>query len=322
MIDTIVIGAGPIGIYASFYLQQKGVKVLLVESTANVGGQLSNVYPEKAIYNIPGIKEIKAQGYINGLVEQMSDTVEVVTNAKVTDVKKEDNHFVVSTTNGTFSATSILLATGNGELKPRPLGIENEEMVSNIIYSITDMNMLKDQHVVIFGGGDSAIDWALNLEPIVKQVDVVHRRNEFRALDASVNQLRESSANIYTPHSIHEVEIVDTKIIKLGLINKDTQEVCYVSPDYIICNFGFVYEKNQISEWGVELDNNKVVVNRRHQTNIQGIFAIGDACIYENKNYNITTGLGEASVVANNIINYLDEMDGGAGGSTRTTKSY
>lgn len=309
MYDTIIVGAGPVGLYAAYYLQSKGIKVCLLEANHQVGGQLTSMYPEKSIVNLPGVKEIKAQDYINDLVNQLDSDNIIHLNQKVMSVTKDGEVFIVSSETDSFTANSVIIATGNGELKPRPLGVEDEDKIENIIYAITDLKALEQQDVVIFGGGDSAIDWALHLEPIAKHVSVIHRRNEFRALASSVEQLRQTSASIYTPHSLVNYEVNDNKITSLVIEDKESKEKITLNPDYVICNFGFVYEKNVLEQWGIDIVDNKVVVDRKQASNLEGIFAIGDACSYESKNYNILTGLGEASVVANNVINYLATLE-------------
>lgn len=322
MLDTIIIGAGPVGLYAAYYLHSKGVSVNILEANHQVGGQLMSMYPEKNIYNLPGIKEIKAQDYINDLVNQLDHNELIHLNQRVIDINKVDNYFEISTHEMTYKAYSVVIATGNGELKPRELGVENECNVKNIIYAVTDLSLLTNKDIVIFGGGDSAIDWALHLCDIAKHVSVVHRRNDFRAHASSVEALKASNADIYTPHSLTNYQMDDNTITSISITNKETKEEITLYPDYVICNFGFVYEKNPLTQWGIELDTNKVIVDRKQQSSIDGIFSIGDACVYENKNYNILTGLGEASVVANNVINYLNEMEGDSDGARRTIKNY
>lgn len=322
MYDTIIVGAGPVGLYAAYYLQSKGIKVCLLEANHQVGGQLTSMYPEKSIVNLPGIKEIKAQDYVKDLVKQLDSDNIIHLNQKVMSVTKEGEEFIVSSDTDSFTANSVIVATGNGELKPRPLGVEDEDKIENIIYAITDLKALEQQDVVIFGGGDSAIDWALHLEPSAKHVSVIHRRNEFRALASSVEQLRQTSASIYTPHSLVNYEVNDNKIISLVIEDKESKEQITLNPDYVICNFGFVYEKNVLERWGIDIVDNKVVVDRKQASNLEGIFAIGDACSYESKNYNILTGLGEASVVANNVINYLATLECNKDRSLNGAKNY
>lgn len=322
MLDTIIIGAGPIGIYSAFYLKSKGLKIKVLEATSSPGGQL-NLYLEKDIKNIPGRKVIKAKDFLIDLIEQLEDEDIIQTNCSVTSISKEDNIFTVTDKdNNTYESKVIILATGNGELQPRKLGLDDEDSFNNILYTVDDASILENKNVAIFGGGDSAIDWALHLVDSVNELYVVHRRNEFRAHQSSVDELKTTKAKFLTPYTLTGCEHNNGCVTHLSLVNKDTKEENIIHIDYVICSYGFVTQKEQISINNIDTTNNKLVVDRKQATNVDGIFAIGDACFYENKNYNLLTGLGEASVVANNVISYLDDVDGGSDESGRTITNY
>ncbi len=321
MLDTIIIGAGPIGIYSAFYLKQKGVSVLGLEANVLPGGQLSSIYPGKIINNLPGIKAIRAQQYIDALLAQLDDQDIFLYQKQVIDIKKENNVFYITCQDQSqYQAKSVILATGNGELQPRLLGIKQEAEVNNLIYKIDTLQDFKNKEIVIFGGGDSAIDWALHLLNVTDKISIVHRRQEFRAHLHNVELLKKAHVNFYTPYQLDSCNIQNNHIIDLKI--KNDTNIKTLSCDYVLCSYGFIASKNHYDKWGINNDNKKVIVDRKHQSNIKGLYAIGDSCIYENKNYNILTGLGEASVVANNIVNYLNALEGDKHDSRRTNKNY
>ena len=299
--DVTIIGGGPVGMYASFYAAMQGLDVKLVDTLEHLGGQLTALYPEKFIYDLPGHPKIRASEMVERLRDQMRQyegKIDISTGVTVTDVvKKENNDFSVTTTVDSFSSKSVLITAGNGAFDPRKLEIDSGG-ITNLHYFVNDMNYFENKNVVIFGGGDSAVDWALMLEPVAKNVSLVHRRNDFRAHAASIEKLKKSAVGIYTPFKITEYsggEVAESVTIQ----NTENDEIFTLEVDEIIVLFGFVSALGPIKDWGLELRKTSLEADSFNATSIPGIFTAGDAATFDGKIKMITTGFGEAVVAIN-----------------------
>lgn len=308
--DITIIGAGPAGLFTAFYGGMRQASVKLIESLPHIGGQLTALYPEKYIYDVAGFPKIRAQQLIDNLEEQLKlfDTT-IVLGQSVEKVEKlEDGTFkLVTSTNDVHYSKVIIITAGNGAFEPRRLNVKNSEQFEgiNLHYYVKDMNQFKDEHVVILGGGDSAVDWAMMLEPIAKKVTLVHRRNQFRAHEHSIEQLKKSSVEIITPFVPIDIE-GEEKIEKLILQESRGEEIVEIDVDSVICNYGFISRLGPIANWGLEIKKNSIVVNSKMETNIPGIYAVGDINTYEGKVKLIATGFGEAPTAVNNAMTYID----------------
>ena len=308
--DITIIGAGPAGLFTAFYGGMRQASVKLIESLPHIGGQLTALYPEKYIYDVAGFPKIRAQQLIDNLEEQLKlfDTT-IVLGQSVEKVEKlEDGTFkLVTSTNDVHYSKVIIITAGNGAFEPRRLNVKNSEQFEgiNLHYYVKDMNQFKDEHVVILGGGDSAVDWALMLEPIAKKVTLVHRRNQFRAHEHSIEQLKKSSVEIITPFVPIDIE-GEEKIEKLILQESRGEEIVEIDVDSVICNYGFISKLGPIANWGLKIEKNSIVVNSKMETNIPGIYAVGDINTYEGKVKLIATGFGEGPTAVNNAMTYID----------------
>lgn len=308
--DITIIGAGPAGLFTAFYGGMRQASVKLIESLPHIGGQLTALYPEKYIYDVAGFPKIRAQQLIDNLDEQLKlfDTT-IVLGQSVEKVEKlKDGTFkLVTSTNDVHYSKVIIITAGNGAFEPRRLNVKNSEQFEgiNLHYYVKDMNQFKDEHVVILGGGDSAVDWAMMLEPIAKKVTLVHRRNQFRAHEHSIEQLKKSSVEIITPFVPIDIE-GEEKIEKLILQESRGEEIVEIDVDSVICNYGFISRLGPIANWGLEIKKNSIVVNSKMETNIPGIYAVGDINTYEGKVKLIATGFGEAPTAVNNAMTYID----------------
>ena len=309
MYDNIIIGAGPIGIYLSFLLKNKGLKVLVLEGNKIVGGQLSMIYPDKNIYNIPGHKKITAQNLINTLMDQANIVDDLLCNTPVISIDKINDFFIVNTDSKSFNTKSISITIGNGELLFRPLGVDNEPNIKNLNYTINNINDLLDKNIAIFGGGDSAVDWALHLDKISKSTHLIHHRDIFRAHETNVSLLEQGSCYILKPYILSDYKIINNNLTSLSLMNKNDQSVISIDVDQVICNFGFIKKSLLLENTNIKTNNNKIVVDQHFNSNIKGIFSIGDAINYQNRNNNLITGFGEASSVSNYIKDYLTKEE-------------
>lgn len=302
VVDIVIVGAGPVGMYTAYYCGLRNMKTVLVDSLAQMGGQLSALYPEKLVYDLPGHPAIKARDFISGLstqLERMQDFVNVTLEQNVQSIEKvAETEFIVATDKVTYNAKAVIITAGGGGFTPRYMDLENEKNFTNVYYSVDSLEKFRDKKVVIFGGGDSAVDWSLMLESIAKEVTIVHRRNEFRAKEANVNNLKASTVVIHTPYAPLSISGEGTSANKMEIKNIDTEEITVLDVDAIIVNFGFTSALGPIDNWGLDIQRKKIIVDRLYTTNIAGIFACGDICTYEGRELQITTGLGEGIIAS------------------------
>jgi thioredoxin reductase len=308
--DITIIGGGPTGLFTAFYGGMRQASVKIIESLPQLGGQLSALYPEKYIYDVAGFPKIRAQELINNLKEQMSKfnpTVALEQSVEKLE-KQEDGTFKLTTNKEVHYSKTIIITAGNGAFQPRRLELESAAQYErkNLYYFIEDLNQFADQNVVVFGGGDSAVDWALMLEPIAKQVSIVHRRDKFRAHEHSVENLFNSKVDVKTPYVPAELIGDENGIKQVVLETVNGEEKVTVDVDAVICNYGFVSSLGPIKEWGLEIEKNSIMVNSKMETNIPGIYAAGDICTYEGKVKLIACGFGEAPTAVNNAKAFID----------------
>ncbi|WP_421381115.1 NAD(P)/FAD-dependent oxidoreductase [Bacillus salacetis] len=308
--DITIIGGGPTGLFTAFYGGMRKASVKIIESLPQLGGQLSTLYPEKYIYDVAGFPKVKAQDLVNNLKEQMAQFEPTVClEQAVENVEKQaDGVFKLTTDKEVHYSKTIIITAGNGAFQPRRLELEGAATYEgkNLHYFIDDMQYFAGKKVVICGGGDSAVDWALMLEPIAEKVTLVHRRDKFRAHEHSVDELHKSSVEIKTPFVPTEVIGDEEKVSQLVLeeVRGDAKEA--LDLDELIVNFGFVSSLGPIKDWGLEIQKNSIVVNSKMETNIPGIYAAGDVSTYEGKVKLIASGFGEAPTAVNNAKAYMD----------------
>jgi len=308
-LDIAVIGGGPAGMFAAFYAGMRQASVRIIESMPQLGGQLAALYPEKYIYDVAGFPRVTAQELVNRLKEQLElFKPEVCLEEKVQlVVKRGERDFEIVTDKQRHYAKAVVVTAGVGAFEPRRLELPEAARFEgvNLHYFVGDLLRFKGQKVLISGGGDSAVDWALMLEPIAESVTLIHRRDKFRAHEHSVENLMRSGVRVVTPteiaalHGVDRIEKVTLKDVKSG----ETQEL---DVDAVIVNFGFVSSLGPIAEWGMEIDSGSIVVNSRMETSIPGIFAAGDITTYPGKLKLIAVGFGEAPTAINNAKVYID----------------
>ncbi len=309
MSDLLIIGGGPAGMFAAFYGGMRQASVTLIESMPQLGGQLAALYPEKYIYDVAGFPKVTAQELVNNLSRQMEMfQSNIRLEEKVVSLTKQDErHFIVTTDKAEYHSRAVIITAGVGAFEPRRLELPEAARFekANLHYFVSDLNAFKGKKVLISGGGDSAVDWALMLEPIAEQVTLIHRRDKFRAHEHSVENLMASKVNVVTPSEITELhgEEFITKVTLSNIKTKETQEI---EVDSVIVNFGFVSSLGPIAEWGIEIENNSIPVDSRMETSIPGIFAAGDITTYPGKLKLIAVGFGEAPTAVNNAKVYID----------------
>ncbi|MFS0840090.1 NAD(P)/FAD-dependent oxidoreductase [Paenibacillus sp. 1P03SA] len=307
--DLIIIGGGPAGMFAAFYGGMRQASVTLIESMPQLGGQLAALYPEKHIYDVAGFPKVTAQELVNSLAVQMNHfPIHVCLEEKVLQVvKKEERLFEVITDKESHFGKAVIITGGVGAFEPRRLELPEAARYekTNLHYFVSDLNSFAGQKVLISGGGDSAVDWSLMLEPIAEQVTLIHRRDKFRAHEHSVEKLMNSRVNVVTPTEITGLE-GDDAIRKVTLKHVKTGEETVLDVDAVVVNFGFVSSLGPIAEWGLQIENGSIVVDSRMETNVPGIFAAGDITTYPGKLKLIAVGFGEAPTAVNNAKVYLD----------------
>ncbi|PRS40555.1 ferredoxin--NADP(+) reductase [Bacillus sp. RJGP41] len=307
--DITIIGGGPVGLFTAFYAGMRQASVKIIESLPQLGGQLSALYPEKYIYDIAGFLKIQAQELINRLLEQMGQfKTDICLNQSVeTIVRTSDGIFAITTSEETHYTKAIIITAGNGAFQPRKLKIEGEERFenANLHYFVQNMSQFADKKVVVFGGGDSAVDWSLMLEPIAERVTLIHRRDKFRAHEHSVEQLKQSKVEVLTPYLPDEL-IGEERIEKVIVTDAKSGKQLELEVDDVLVNYGFVSSIGPIKDWGLEIENNSIVVNSKMETNIKGIYAAGDICTYEGKVKLIASGFGEAPTAVSNAKVHID----------------
>jgi thioredoxin reductase (NADPH) len=306
--DILIIGAGPTGLFTVFEAGLLKLKCHIIDALPQPGGQLSELYPKKPIYDIPGFPEVKAGQLVDNLMEQIKSFQPGFTlGEKAQDIEKqEDGSFIVTTDQGTqHHAPIIAIAGGLGSFVPRKPPIENLSMFENrgVHYMVKDPEKFRDKSVVISGGGDSALDWSIYLADVASEVTLVHRRNEFRGALESVDRVRElkdiGKIKLITPGEIidvHGSEHLESVTIRM---NNNPEEDFELETDYFIPLFGLSPKLGPIADWGLEIEKNAIKVDNTldYQTNIPGIYAIGDVNIYPGKLKLILCGFHEATLM-------------------------
>lgn len=310
LFDVTIIGGGPAGLFAAFYGGMRQMKVKIIESMPQLGGQLSALYPEKYIYDVAGFPKIRAQQLVEQLIEQATqfEPTIVVDETVQNVIKLDEQQFRITTDKSVHYSKTIIITGGVGAFQPRRLKIPNAMAYEgkNLHYFIDDLNHFANKHVCVFGGGDSAVDWALMLEPIARQVTIVHRREEFRAHESSVAQLKNSTVQIVTPYEPLEINGDGERIREVVIQKAKSEETKKIHVDEVVVNYGFVSSLGPIKDWGLEIVKNSIVVNTKMETNIEGIYAAGDITTFDGKVKLIVTGFGEASVAISSAKTFID----------------
>lgn len=310
IIDIAIIGGGPVGLFTAFYAGLRGATVKVIESLSELGGQPAILYPEKTIYDIPAYPEISGGDLTAKLLQQLerfTDRVTYCLKEEVLSFDKVGDHFSITTSKGQHQARSIIIACGNGAFSPRPLGLEGEERYAdtNLFYNVRQLDQFAGQDVVICGGGDSAVDWALALETIAKSVTLIHRREAFRAHEHSVELLQQSSVRLMTPYVPLTLTGDDELVRQLTVQRVKSDETVDVPLDSLIVSFGFATSNKNLKQWGLDSKRSSLLVSPLLETSQEGVYAVGDAASYPGKVDLIATGFGEAPLAVSQALNYI-----------------
>ena len=304
--DVLIIGAGPVGLFAVFELGQLGINSCIVDCLDIIGGQCSSLYPQKPIYDIPAYPEISAEKLIENLSKQIKPfNPTIILGNKIERISKKKDAFEVLTSKDTIiRCKCILIAAGNGAFGPNKPPIEDIDKYENksIFYHITNKSIFKNKKIAIAGGGDSAVDWAIELSSVAEKVFFIHRRKKLRAAPHSVEKLfsleNEEKVKTIIPFQVHSLQGSKGEINTLTVSNLDEEKID-LKVDYFLPFFGLSSELGPIKDWELEIEKNLLRVDQSSlQTSAKGIFAIGDICDYPGKLKLILTGFSEAAMAA------------------------
>ena len=308
--DVLIIGAGPTGLFCAHQLGIIGLNCQIVDNLDKAGGQCIELYPDKPIYDIPAVPECTGEELTNNLIKQIKPfNIKFHLNERVEEVNKVNNKWIVKTNkNKEFETPNIIIAGGVGSFEPRKFSPKECEKYENrsLFYSIKDKTIFKDKTISIFGGGDSALDWAIELSNTSK-VNLIHRRDGFSGAESSVQKVKElndqGKLNLYTKYQIDSVS--GDKSIDSVKIKHDDGEVKEFKTDYVLGFFGLIMQLGPILDWGLNVNKKTVEVNTENfETNIDSIFAIGDICSYPGKLKLILSGFHEGALAARGCFKY------------------
>ena len=302
--DVIIIGAGPVGLFAVHQLGIKGLKAVVIDNLDKAGGQCIELYPDKPIYDIPAVPECTGEELTKRLLEQIKPfETELLLNERVNEVYQEKENWIVKTNNNKkFLAPNIIIAGGVGSFEPRKISLKESEKFEgkSVFYAVKNKDNFKNKNISIFGGGDSALDWALELSKFSK-VTLIHRRNEFRGTQHTLSEIRklekEGKVSIKTPCQIESLE--SEKELKSITIKFDDGKTEKIKTDCILSFFGLIMKLGPIAEWGLNMNKKTIEVNSENfETNKKGIFAAGDICNYPGKLKLILSGFHEVALAS------------------------
>ena len=308
-IDILIIGAGPVGLFTVFEAGLLGLKCILIDNLDKPGGQCAELYPEKPIYDIPGVPHQTAQEHVDALIEQIKPfDYDLYLNERVDSIKEithENENFweVTTTEDNIFISKNIFIAAGAGSFEPRrPPNIDDPDKYLNngVTYAVKSIDQYKDKNVFIFGGGDSALDWTVELSSVAKSLSLVHRRDAFRGAQHTEelmrNLVKENKVNLLTPYLIDSIA-GDKKVTQVSLKNFESNEIEIHEADELIFLFGLNKKLGPILDWEIDLNGKKISVNtENYQTSKDGIFAVGDINDYPGKLDLILSGFHETTL--------------------------
>ena len=309
--DVTIIGAGPVGLFAAFYCGLRELSVKIIEALPEPGGQLTALYPEKNIYDVAGFPSIRAKELIHRLIEQAQRyNPTFVFEQRATKFERIDDLYVIHTHTGDRHLTrTVIIAAGIGAFKPNTLARPGVKEFENrgVYYFVKDFEFFRDKNVLVVGGGDSAVDWALHIYPIARSLTLIHRRTGFRAHDASVKKLFESPVQVLLHWELKELR-GDDWVHSAVIFNNQTMEEKVLTVNAVILSLGFKADIGPLAEWGFELDGKAIKVNNRMETNVPGIFACGDIASVEGIGAMklLATGFAQAAIAAGGCKHYID----------------
>lgn len=314
LFDLIIIGAGPVGLFGVFYAGMRGMKTKVIEALPEVGGQLTALYPEKDIFDVAGFPKVSAKKLVLDCKEQADmanpNTVYVLGQRVDSLVKVEDGTFELATHTGEkHYARAVVLSAGIGAFEPNRIPNESAREYENkgVFYSVINLPQYAGKNVLVVGGGDSAVDYALMTEPVAKSVTLIHRRDGFRAHEESLHKLAASKVNVKLFYELRGVAGNGTWVTNATIFDNRTGVDEVIDADYVVLGTGFKASLGKMLEWGLQIENKRqILTNSKGETNIEGVYAAGDIAAYPGKIRLIATGFGEVATAVNNAKSYID----------------
>ncbi len=310
--DITIIGGGPTGLFAAFYAGMRGMTCRIIDSLPELGGQLSALYPEKYIHDVGGFPKILAKDLVRNLVEQgLQFGPDVVLEEQAQTLERDDDHFVLGCTHGSYRTRALVIAGGKGAFQPMTLSCPGyaEFTHRGIEFAVRDPEAHRGKRIVVVGGGDSALDFVLMLKDVAASLVLVHRRDGWRAHEATVARVLEAAEageiEVRTFHEVREVHGVDA-VERVTVFDNRTDEDTTLECDLLLSCLGFKPDLGPIKSWGLEVEGNRIRVNQLMETNIPGVYAAGDVVTYDGKLDLIATGFSEAAIAVNNAVHFVD----------------
>ncbi len=308
MLDMLIVGAGPAGLYAAYYAGFRGMAVGVMDSLPELGGQVSALYPEKLIFDVAGLPAIKGQSLVEALAQQAATANPTYyLGQRAEHLTPGEEHVTVVTHRGeAVQAKTVLITGGMGVFSPKAMAAGDGYERHGLYYFVPHLDDLAGLDVLIVGGGDSALDWATSLEPLCRSVTLVHRRDAFRAHAATVSQVRSSSVRVLTPYEVAKVYGGDTVEAVDVFDNRDHGVMEHLEVQAIVAALGFTADLGPFTTWGLEQRKRHIVVDSAMRTSVPRVFAAGDIVDYEGKVKLIAVGFGEAATAVNNAAVIID----------------
>jgi thioredoxin reductase len=306
-VDLLIVGAGPTGLFAAYYAGFRELSVAVVDSLPEPGGQVTAMYPEKMIFDVAGFPAIRGRDLVAALVEQAGQWKPTyLLGRQARTLVHTPEGVTVTLADGTaVHAGAVLITAGIGEFRPRPLPAGDGWLGRGMVHFVPSLAAHENQHVVVVGGGDSALDWVLALHPIAASVTLVHRRAQFRALPSTVRQVRELGVPIFTDAEVTSLRGNGSGLAEVEVSVKGADSVV-LPADTVVAALGFIADLGPIESWGLELDHRAVRVDSTMRTDQDRVYAAGDVANYPGKVKLIATGFGEAATAVNNIAVQLN----------------
>ena len=309
--DITIIGGGPTGLFGAFYAGLRGLKVKVIDVLPELGGQLTALYPEKYVYDVAGHPKILAKDLAKNLATQASlFKPAIVLGEKVLDLKKsEEGHWQIITdqNDGHYSKT-VLLALGAGACVPKRLDAEYDRELEgeSIFYAVKNKERFRGKNVLIIGGGDSAVDWANEFSVLANKVTLIHRRDQFRAVQTSVEEMKRNKVDIKTFYELKEIKTSGKNVEEAVIFDNRTGKEETIKIDAIVINIGFVINLDFLKNWGLKMDVNAITVNEMMETSLPGVYAAGDIAAHTAKLKLIATGAAEAATAVNFAVTFIN----------------
>jgi ferredoxin/flavodoxin---NADP+ reductase len=309
--DLTIIGGGPTGLFAAYYAGLRQMKTKIIDSLDQLGGQLATLYPEKYIYDVAGFPRVVARDLVKNLMEQgLQYGASVHLSQTVSTLRRDEANdcYVVGSDQGEHYTRTLLICAGAGAFHPRKLTLSNASQWEGrgVYYSVASKAVFQDKRLLIIGGGDSALDWAMNLHGVASHITIIHRRNQFRAHEDSISRVLGSGTPILTFWELKELVTADNVIREVIIVNNQTHEERILRVDAILPQLGFISTLGAIKDWPIKVVAHSIMVDSQMHTNMKGIFAAGDVTGYQGKLKLIVTGFGEAATAVNFAKTLID----------------